>query len=69
MISRAISRSLPRQSLRPSCRQFSSSRQRLAEAQAAQIKKLGVIGAGQMVCEILMHARFSLTNCHIRDSE
>lgn len=48
MISRAISRSLPRHSLRPSCRQFSSSRQKLAEAQAAQIKKLGVIGAGQM---------------------
>lgn len=49
MISRAITRSLPRQALRPACRQFSSSSQRLAEAQAAEIKKLGVIGAGQMV--------------------
>lgn len=69
MISRAISRSLPRQSLRPLCRQFSSSRQRMAEAQAAQIKKLGVIGAGQMVCEILMYTRTSLTHCHTRVSE
>lgn len=49
MISRAITRSLPRHALRPACRQFSSSSQRLAEAQAAEIKKLGVIGAGQMV--------------------
>jgi hypothetical protein len=49
MISRAIARSLPRHALRPACRQFSSSSQRLAEAQAAEIKKLGVIGAGQMV--------------------
>jgi hypothetical protein len=49
MISRAITRNLPRHALRPTCRQFSSSSQRLAEAQAAAIKKLGVIGAGQMV--------------------
>ena len=49
MISRAITRSLPRHALRPACRQFSSTSQRLAEAQAAEIKKLGVIGAGQMV--------------------
>jgi len=30
------------------CRQFSSSKRTLAEAQAAEIKKLGVVGAGQM---------------------
>lgn len=48
MISRAVTRSLPRHALRPACRQFSSSSQRLADAQAAEIKKLGVIGAGQM---------------------
>ncbi|KAK3672983.1 hypothetical protein LTR78_007094 [Recurvomyces mirabilis] len=30
------------------CRAFSSSRRTLAEAQAAEIKKLGVVGAGQM---------------------
>jgi len=30
------------------CRQFSSSKQALAEAQAAEVKKLGVIGAGQV---------------------
>ena len=45
MISRALTRSLPRQVNRQSCRQFSSG-QRLA---AAEVKKLGVIGAGQMV--------------------
>jgi len=44
MFSRTITRSLPRQAIRQSCRQFSSG-QRLA---AAEIKKLGVIGAGQM---------------------
>jgi len=55
MISRALTRSLPRQAIRPACRQFSSSSQRLAEAQAAEIKKLGVIGAGQMVREIALN--------------
>ncbi|KAM0688903.1 hypothetical protein Q7P36_010979 [Cladosporium allicinum] len=44
MLSRTITRSLPRQVNRQSCRQFSSG-QRLA---AAEVKKLGVIGAGQM---------------------
>jgi hypothetical protein len=55
MIFRALTRSLPRHSLRPACRQFSSSSQRLAEAQATEIKKLGVIGAGQMVGGIAYH--------------
>lgn len=53
MISRAVTRSLAGHALRPACRQFSSSSQRLAEAQAAEIKKLGVIGAGQMVSGII----------------
>ncbi|KAL1583110.1 hypothetical protein WHR41_08283 [Cladosporium halotolerans] len=43
-----VSRSLSRHAVRSSCRQFSSSRPRLAETQPAEIKKLGVIGAGQM---------------------
>lgn len=30
------------------CRQFSSSKRAMAEAQAAEVKKLGVIGAGQV---------------------
>lgn len=51
MLSRAITRSLPRQALRPACRHFSSSGRR-ADAQPAEIKKLGVIGAGQMVCAL-----------------
>lgn len=38
------------------CRQFSSSKRSLAEAQAAEIKKLGVIGAGQMGLGIALTA-------------
>ncbi|GAB7361954.1 hypothetical protein MBLNU230_g1992t1 [Neophaeotheca triangularis] len=41
-------RSLPKRNLTPQWRSFASSRSALAEAQAAEIKRLGVIGAGQM---------------------
>nr|XP_023907976.1 uncharacterized protein LOC112019695 [Quercus suber] len=41
-------RALPKSKICVQCRQFSRSRAQLAEAQAAEVKKLGVIGAGQM---------------------
>lgn len=49
MISRPALRSLSRQTRQWPSRHFSASRTALADSQPAQVKKLGVIGAGQMV--------------------
>ncbi|KAF2720254.1 hypothetical protein K431DRAFT_295291 [Polychaeton citri CBS 116435] len=48
MLAPRLLRALPRQHACQQCRAFSSSPRSLAEAQAATIKKLGVVGAGQM---------------------
>lgn len=47
MFARSVHNIAPR-FIGPCCRSFSSSARTLAEAQAADVRKLGVVGAGQM---------------------